>query len=140
VLLLGGLSLYLNRGRLFKSAPMEIGDRSLQPRGWMLRLKKTPANPVLFLLNREFNLTSVRVVSTDALATNRYALAVWELKTESNSIPIKEFLYGMNIRGMHPPAKGAIAEPLQPGTRYRLFVEAGSFKAEHDFTPAARAP
>lgn len=137
VLLLGGLSLYFNRSR-FASEPLRISDRSLPPRGWLARIK-TPANPVLFLLNRETRLTSVQVVALDALATNQYALPVWRLTSSSNSIPVQEFYYGLNIRGLKPVVKGAAAEPLQPGKKYRISIEAGSLKAEHDFIPAPRS-
>ena len=53
-------------------------------------------------------------------------------------MPIKEFGYDASIRGMHPAVKGADADPLQPGIKYRLLIEAGSQKAEHDFVPVPR--
>ena len=136
--LLAGLSLYLNRDR-FKSEPVQIGDRTLLPRG-TARRGRTPANSVVFLLNRPLELTSVRVVLAADIATNKYPHAIWELTSESNSIPIKDFVYGANIRGMKPVVPGAVADPLQPGVKYRLLVEAGSIKAEHEFTPAQPAP
>ena len=88
-----------------------------------------------FTLGHPYNLTSVRVVSVSALESNKYALPVWELKSDSNSVPTEFFIYGQWIRGMHPAAKGTRPEKLEPGAKYRLFVEAGSLKAEHDFTP-----
>ena len=46
----------------------------------------------------------------------------------------------MPIRGMRPTVKGATPDPLEPGVKYRLLIEAGSRKAEHDFEPVASAP
>jgi hypothetical protein len=90
---------------------------------------------VEFGFNRAYPLTSIKVVSVSELESNKYALPVWELKSDSNSIPIRAFRYGQWIRGMKPAVKGTQPEPLEHGAKYRLFVEAGSLKAQHDFTP-----
>jgi len=97
---------------------------------------------VNFTLGTPFQLTSLKVVSVTALESNKYALPVWELKSDSNSVPIKMFSYGDRIRGMKPAIENINPEPLEPGTTYRLIVQAGSLKAEHDFTAdaAARPP
>jgi hypothetical protein len=140
VVLLAGLSLYLNRGR-FQSEPVRIGSRSMQPRAAGLRRgAKDPANSVVFLINRPLKLTSVKVVPVNDIQTNKYALPVWELVSQTRSIPVKDFIYGANIKGMQPSVKGAVADPLQPGVPYRLLVEAGDVKVEHDFTPTPRTP
>ena len=130
------LSLYLNRNR-FKYDPLQIGDRTLQPRGQVRRGPRLPPHSVVFLLNRETKLTSVRVVLASEIATNKYATAIWELTSDSNSVPIKDFIYGNNIRGMKPIVPNAVPDALEPGVKYRLLVEAtGKEKAEHEFTPA----
>jgi hypothetical protein len=67
-------------------------------------------------------------------------MPIWHLVSNSNSVPIKDFTYGMAIKGMQPKIKGAVADPLVPGMAYRLFVEAGEIKLTHDFVPAARTP
>ena len=140
VVLLAGLSLYINRAR-FQSEPIRIGSRSLLPRSVAARrVPKNPANSVVFLLNRPLKLTSIKVVSLSEIQTNKFALPLWQLVSESRSIPVKDFIYGANIKGMQPNVKGAVADPLQPGVQYRLLVEAGSLKAEHDFTPAPLSP
>jgi hypothetical protein len=41
---------------------------------------------------------------------------------------------------MRPAVKGATPDPLAPGVNYRLIIEAGNLKAEHDFTPVPRTP
>lgn len=93
-----------------------------------------------FSLGIPYQLTSIKVVSVSALASNKYALPVWELKSDSNSAPIKIFSYGERVRGMKPIVSNARPEPLTPGETYRLFVEAGTRKVEHDFTPNSKAP
>ncbi|MBC8096918.1 MAG: hypothetical protein H7Y43_14015 [Akkermansiaceae bacterium] len=141
VLLLAGLSLYLNRDR-FRSPTIQIGERWIQPRPGMLRHTgpKTPAKVLVFLLDRKVELTSVKVVPLADVQTNKYPHPIWELTTESNSIPLKDFIYGQPIRGMKPSVKGATADPLQPGVAYRLFVQAGSQKAEYDFSGRQTTP
>src|SRR5579864_8515942 len=57
---------------------------------------------VEFGFNRAYPLTSIKVVSVSELESNKYALPVWELKSDSNSIPIRAFRYGQGIRGMKP--------------------------------------
>jgi hypothetical protein len=94
---------------------------------------------VNFSLGNSYQLTSLRVVSVTALQSNKYALPVWELKSESNSAPVKIFSYGQRIRGMEPIVSNAKPEPLTPGETYRLFVEVGTHKLEHDFTADANA-
>jgi len=134
LLLLGGLSLYLNRDR-FRSDSIQIGERWIEPRPGMIRRGQKPASRVLlFLLDRKTELTSVKVIPLADIQTNKYPHPVWELTTESNSVPLKDFAYGMPIRGMQPKVKGAVADPLQPGVEYRLFIEAGSQKATRDFS------
>ena len=88
-----------------------------------------------FSLGSPYRLTAVKVISVTALESNKYALPVWELKSDSNSAPTKIFSYGGRIQGMKPIVSNARPDPLQPGNAYRLFVEAGPIKAQHDFTP-----
>jgi hypothetical protein len=133
IVLLGGLSLYLNRDR-FTSEPIQISVRSVRyvPRP---NQRKAPGNtrPMIFLFNREVRLTSLKVVPLSDLATNESALPVWELISDSNSVPVKDFRYGARIAGMRPPIKGVTVQPLEPGAHYRVLIRAGSKKAQHDF-------
>ncbi len=89
-----------------------------------------------FTLGSPYKLTAIKVVSVSELESNKYALPVWELKSDSNSVPTKLFSYGARIRGMKPAIADTQPQPLIAGMTYRLFVEAGSLKAQHDFTPA----
>lgn len=89
---------------------------------------------ISFGLNGDFKLTSVKVVPLAEFETNKYAHPVWELVSDSNSMPVRAFVYGHKIKGMHPAIKGANADPLEPNTTYRLLVEATTLKGQHDFT------
>jgi len=93
-----------------------------------------PINVITFRLGHDYRLTSVKVVSVPELETNQYAHPLWELVSDSNSVPLQSFSYGMRIRGMHPSVKGERAAALAFNTPYRLMIEAGRLKGQHDFT------
>jgi hypothetical protein len=96
--------------------------------------KPNPAvNTVFFALNRKYNLTEVKVVMAAEVATNRYAHPLWHLVSDSKSAPTKAFVYGSFIRGMRPKVPNAEPDPIEPNVTYRLFLQAGDLKAEHDF-------
>jgi hypothetical protein len=141
IVLLGGLSLYFNRD-WFASEVIQVSHRSISPRGGMTRgpAAKAPANPVVFLLNKNLRLTALKVVVVSDAETNKYPHPIWNLISDSNSVPIKEFIYGTPIKGLKLAVKGVGADPLQPGTNYRLLIEAGAEKATHDFVPVPRTP
>jgi hypothetical protein len=137
--LLGGLSLYLNRD-WFAKDNIQIFHRS-NPRAGIFggRLANdSMALPIVFGMSRKLKLTLLKVVAVSELETNKLPHPSWYLVSDSNSVPVNEFLYGMPIRGMRPAIKGASPETLQPGEKYRLFVQAGSLKAEHEFVPVPR--
>lgn len=141
ILGLGGTSLYLNRD-WFASEDIHVihtsrpGRNRPQGRGAEASL----VNPVIFGINKKLELTSVKVIPVSDLQTNKYPHPVWSLISDSNSVPVSSFPYGLTLRGMRPAIKGARAEPLQPGVNYRLLIEAGRNKAEHDFVPTAKTP
>jgi hypothetical protein len=87
-----------------------------------------------FGLNGDFKLTSVKVIPLAELETNKYAHPVWELVSDSNSIPTRAFTYGHKIKGMHPSVKGATADILQANVTYRLLVQGTVLNGQHDFT------
>jgi hypothetical protein len=89
--------------------------------------------PLMFELDRTAKLTSIKVVPLTAFLTNKYTRPVWHLVSESNSAPTRGFLYGMAVPGMCPAVAGTTAEPLALGTTYRLLLQAGTVRAEHDF-------
>ncbi|HZL42617.1 MAG TPA: hypothetical protein VFD66_05000 [Verrucomicrobiae bacterium] len=139
-LLLAGLCVYLYKDR-FLPSPIQIGHRSMAPRGAAARRSQgDAANMIGFLLNRELRLSSVKVFAVSDIETNKTPQATWDLVSDSDSVPVKSFIYGENIRGMRPSQKGAKALPLRPGVNYRLMIKAGSHAAQHDFVPQERSP
>ena len=132
-----GLSLYLNRD-YFRAEGIQISHR-LSP--WMQARRPGARNPndlgmpVTFTLNGYYKLTSVRVFESAKIETNKYAVPVWRIISDSNSVPTSSFNYGSYIKGMHPEAKGSRPEPLEPGITYRLLVVTDkNIEAHHDFT------
>ncbi len=140
---LGGFSLYLNRD-WFAGEDIQIQHRSRPARaGFFRRSRSQPrmaTDPVFFAFSRKLKLTSLEVIPVSEIETNKYPEPICHLVSDSNSVPIAEWSYGMPIRGMRPSVKGATPDPLQPGVKYRLILEAGKLKAEHDFTPVPRTP
>jgi hypothetical protein len=92
-----------------------------------------PTYPVSFLFDRKYQLTELKVVSAQELATNKYAAPTWHLISDSNSIPTKNVIYGYMPKGMKPAIARMRPEPLQPNIPYVLFVEAGKIKGQTNF-------
>ena len=137
-------SLYLNQD-WFAKDNIQIYHRSRPARGGIFRRGKRvdteqAIEPLFFSFDRKLKLKSLKVIPVSEIETNKYPHAVWDLVSDSNSVPVKDLLYGMPIRGMRPTVKGATPDPLEPGVTYRLLIEAGSRKAEHDFEPVAQTP
>ncbi len=134
---IGGICLYFNRD-WFSKRPIQISHRfsafggRFDPSGGIA--------PIMFEFNRTLKLTSVKVISATEALTNKFPHALWEMISDSNSVPTRGFLYGMKIPGMRPAYKGVIAEPLDPAQTYRLLVQAGSQKAEHEFDLNPKSP
>ncbi|MBI3853876.1 MAG: hypothetical protein HY298_26925 [Verrucomicrobia bacterium] len=130
---------YFNFSDWFAPATIEIAHdiRPSSPtagrKGARNPMDDSTANTVAFFFTAKYKLTSVKVVALDELKTNKYAHPLWHLISDSNSVPVKSIIYGVPIRGMKPAVKGARPELLQPEVPYRLLVEAGSLKGEHDF-------
>jgi hypothetical protein len=137
--LLGCLSLYLNRD-WFAGNNIQLMHRSRPARGAFRRPRSDNPliDPISFWFDRKVRLTSLKVIPVWDIETNKFPQPIWSLVSDSNSLPIKEFTYGMRIQGMRPTYKGSAPEPLEPGVKYRMFVEAGKQKAQHDFTPEPR--
>ena len=92
-----------------------------------------PVSPVSFAFDGKYRLTSVKVVSADDYATNKYANPLWYLISDSNSIPTKAIVYGFPVKGMKPKVPQARPDPLLPGVPYIMMVEAGNIKAQTNF-------
>jgi hypothetical protein len=88
---------------------------------------------LIFGLSSSFRLTSVEVVTLEEWQTNHNVLPIWHLVSDSNSVPVKSFFYGQNIRGLKPAVAGSRPASLTTNVTYRMFVEAGKIKGQHDF-------
>jgi hypothetical protein len=142
VLLLGGVYVYFFSD-WFVSEDIQIAHTVRQQHITKRARGGRPATTetvyaVSFGLNGKHKLTSVKVVVVSDAETNKYPHAIWNLVTDSNSVPTKAFVYGRTIAGMRPAVKGAEADPLQPNVKYRLLLQAGSLKGEHDFQMGRR--
>ena len=131
LVVIGGLFIYLNRD-WFQRQPIQVSHRIYRFAG-RFGGQDTPT-PVMFEFDRRLKLTSIKVVALADAQTNKYPQPLWHMITSSNSVPTKGFVYGMDVPGMRSAVNGASAEPLDPIQTYRLLMEAGSLKAQHDFT------
>ena len=93
--------------------------------------------PVMFGLDREWRLTALRVTPLTEVS-NAQPKRVWNLvsKAKTGSEPLLGFVYGHDVAGMQqfggvPPSR------LQPGTAYRLEIEAPRARGSVNFTPQA---
>ena len=130
-----GLCIYINRD-WFRSERIQIYHRLLPTALTRFRGRKALASgtvPLMFGFDRKLKLTSVEVLPMWEIETNKFPQPVWHLVSDSNSVPTKGFVYGMNVPGMRPAVKGLNPYPLEPGVKYRLVIQAGTIKAEHDF-------
>ncbi len=131
VAVIGAWVLYSNRD-WFTRPPIQISHRF---HAFSARFGgQDNSAPVLFEFNRKLKLTSITVAPIPSLGSKQAGRSVWRLTSRSNSVPTKGFVYGMEVPGMQPAVKGQAAEPLLSGGTYRLTVEEGSHKAEHDFS------
>lgn len=138
-----GAALYLSKD-WFASSDIQIGS-TIRPNRLSERqqnrlgpaLKHQPYT-VSFFFNRKYQLESLKVVKAQEIDTNRFAHPLWELISNSNSIPVKTLTYGVPIRGMRPEVKGAQADVLQQGVPYRLLLKIGGREVSHDFTVGKR--
>jgi len=137
-LAVAGFYCYLYRDS-FRKGNIQI-THTIRPRPYALMHRQPNAVPsddinmITFRLDQPYKLTAIKVVAIPELETNKYAHPVWELTSDSNSVAIPAFAYGMRIRGMRPAVKGAQPAQLTTNVPYRLFVKAGSVTGEHDFT------
>ena len=140
---LGGFALYLNKD-WFAGDAIQIQCRSRPARTVVSRRQRPPTSPetdpIFFAFDRKLKLTSLRVIPVHEIETNKYPHPICYLVSDSNSVPIAEWSYAWPIRGMRSAVKGATPDPLVPGVPYRLIIEAGKRKAEHDFVPNPRTP
>ena len=125
-------------GDWFKSPPLTIYHRVIAGRPLWGAARPgnnlPPDAPVVtFGFDRKVKLTDVKVFVLPDLETNKHSQPIWHLVSDSNSIPVKGFSYGERIRGLKPFVKGARPVALTSDAGYRLFIEAGALRGQHDF-------
>ena len=124
----------------FKPKVIRIGETSRPAAVYRVRARAstipTAAIPPYFILGATYKLTEVKVVRLSAWQTNHEVLPVWHLITTSNALPVLRFHYGLprDLPAMQPALPGTRAEPLVPDETYRIFVKAGAYKGQMDFT------
>jgi hypothetical protein len=123
----------------FTSKPIRI-EHSIRPNVFLSSNRRGEAASssqtafvVSFVLDREYKLSSLKVVAVSEVATNPVARPLWQLIADAKPTPTRAIAYGERVAGMKPAAAGALPEPLQPNVDYRLLVEAGRRKGQCDF-------
>lgn len=89
--------------------------------------------PVVFALDGEYRLTSIRVIEETPSTPGGAPLIVWQVDTTSNSVPTKALIYGRTPRGMKLKDERNKPARLLPGTTYRLEVKAGRYEGRTTF-------
>ncbi len=109
---------------------LAIGRRpEVDLRHWRaVALRRDPLDPPA----HRFHHIVAHPVAADA-RTNKYSHPLWHQVSKHGSQPANSLAYAEPVDGMMPASPGAEAEPLHPGTEYRLVVEARRWKGEHDF-------
>ena len=96
--------------------------------------------PVVFALDGEYQLTSIRVIEDTPSRPGGAALIVWQVDTTSNSVPTKALIYGRTPRGMKLKDERNKPAKLLPGTTYRLEVKAGRYEGRTTFQTKETVP
>ena len=123
----------------FSPTPLKISHRVFAARPlWVTPRSGNNPPPdaplVTFGFDRKLKLSDVKVFLLPELETNKLAQPIWHLVADTNGFPVKGFSYGVRFRGMKPFVKGSRPLPLTTGVPYRLFIEAGSLRGQHDFS------
>ena len=99
---LGGFSLYLNKD-WFAGDNIQIHHRSRPARAVFIAATDPPpaaaVDPIFFAFDRKLKLTSLKVIPVSEIETNKYPHPIWELVSDSNSVPIAEWSYGCAYPG-----------------------------------------
>jgi hypothetical protein len=96
--------------------------------------------PVVFALDGDYRLTSIRVIEVEAAATNKFPRIVWQVDSSSNSVPSKAIIYGRVPRGMKLKDERDPPKRLEAGVNYRLELKAGRFAGSTVFQAKEQTP
>ena len=89
---------------------------------------------IIFTLDKTYKVDSIRFCRAAEWQTNKFAHGLWHIVARLHPMPVAEFMYGQNVPGMDPSVPGAKPEPLEPGVKYTLCIQAGPLKTEKVFT------
>lgn len=89
--------------------------------------------PLSIAFDAKYRLSSVKVVKVAEYETNKNCQPVWHLVSATNSAPVRGFLYGKMIPGMHLAKTNYTPQGLEPGANYRMIIESGRAIGELDF-------
>jgi hypothetical protein len=120
----------------FKTKTIHISCTSRPVRAFRTARTAQPGaatSRLIFSLQDDYELTEIKVVSLDALKTNKLAQPAWHLIGDPSSDSINLFTYGQTIDGMNPAVAGTRADPIQPGVMYRISITDGKIKGHLDF-------
>jgi hypothetical protein len=95
------------------------------------------AAPIVFGLDGDYSLKSVRVVSLSTTESNSPRLEVWSVEGKGKIPPTRGFPYGDPPEGLNSRQGVSEAQPLIPGMPYRIEVTSGRAHGQQDFTPAS---
>src|ERR1700744_6576194 len=74
-------------------------------------MRVSPASHTLVVyLDQAYSLTSIEMVSTEDVKTNKFPHALWHIVANSHIAPISSFNYGGQIAGMAPEVATALPE------------------------------
>jgi hypothetical protein len=96
--------------------------------------------PVVFALDGEYRLTSVRVVENQPGKSGKAKKVLWHLVSASNSVPTKALMYGKIPRGMVAKDPRNPVGTLEAGTEYLLEVEAERYRGSAPFQTKSKVP
>ncbi|HEY5044181.1 MAG TPA: hypothetical protein VIK53_19595 [Verrucomicrobiae bacterium] len=134
------LGLYVFYGTsCFRTQPIHI-ELSVRPAVQFVTPGDPGAKPrtvyvTSIALDREYPLTSIEVLRVGDLPDNKPGFPLWHLV--GKSAPTRSLVYGNAPAGMTPYVSGARPTPLEPGVAYRILIEAGRLRGQHDFTITA---
>jgi len=123
----------------FKKQTIHI-SHTVRPTPQARRMSLTTGVIIAFGFDHPLQLREVSLVQLAQWQTNHFTTPLWHLVSDSNSVPVKFFIYGARIRGMRPAPPGSRPQPLTTNVVYRLFVRAGKIAGEHDFQIGPPAP
>jgi hypothetical protein len=94
--------------------------------------------PVVFGLDQDYRLTSLKVIRLADLQAGAATSPLWHLVRDpdprNQPASLGSLIYGQRVPGLRPaPGLDPPAQPLEPNQAYRLLLEAGRARGQIDF-------